>query len=47
MILDDGAWDNCGDQLYEAQMNPAKFPSGLSALIRHARKECGLSHFGV
>ncbi len=47
MILDDGAWDNRGDQLYEAQINPAKFPVGLSKLIRCAKEEYGLKHFGV
>lgn len=47
MILDDGAWDSRGDQLYEAQINPVKFPAGLTELIRRAKGEYGLTHFGV
>ena len=47
MILDDGAWDNRGDWLYEAQINPVKFPDGLSKLIRCTKEEYGLKHFGV
>jgi len=47
VILDDGWLDREGDLLRGFAMNGEKFPNGLAALVRQAKEEFGVAHFGI